>query len=560
MNGQADRTTSERRIAERRRELRSRTLYGGKILFNARRSVIDCVVRNFSDAGACLQVNATVGIPAEFDLVIEGQPASLPCKAVWMSETRIGIEFVQEAGAAAAPAVRPAAPPGAEAAAPPAADKRDLVRGDLLALRAALDEIEIGVVLLDADTRAQFINRAFRRMWRLPDPVAERKPPFVALMYHGRDTRAYAVPPERLDAYVAERVALVKAGDPRPIDLRLTSGEVIRVTCTVLPAGGRMMCYSYVTDIVRFNDKLRTLQAALDNVPHGIVLLDRLLNIEFMNKAARELWAVDEAQYRNGMTYVEFAGNAQRNGMYNVPPDKIGAFIADRIAVIRAGDPMPVDIPHRGDRVVRAQCTMLPEGGRMIHYTDVTDLVTRAKAFERLAATDGMTGLYNRREFDELAASEWSRFQRYQRPLSLLLFDIDRFKSINDAYGHEIGDRAVLHVAALCNEGKRASDIIARIGGDEFAMLLPETDAAQAQAVAERLRERIASTPLDSGDQGKVALTISAGLTQATLSMSGIAALSRIADAALYMAKAAGRNRVELAATPAEPPQRNAAE
>jgi diguanylate cyclase (GGDEF)-like protein len=477
-----------------------------------------------------------------------------------MSETRIGIEFAEEAGAAAAPAVRPAALPGAEAAAPPAADKRDLVRGDLLALRAALDEIEIGVVLLDADTRAQFINRAFRRMWRLPDAVAERKPPFVALMYHGRDTRAYAVPPERLDAYVAERVALVKAGDPRPIDLRLTSGEVIRVTCTVLPAGGRMMCYSYVTDIVRFNDKLRTLQAALDNVPHGIVLLDRLLNIEFMNKAARELWAVDEAQYRNGMTYVEFAGNAQRNGMYNVPPDKIGAFIADRIAVIRAGDPMPVDIPPRGDRVVRAQCTMLPEGGRMIHYTDVTDLVTRAKAFERLAATDGMTGLYNRREFDELAASEWSRFQRYQRPLSLLLFDIDRFKSINDAYGHEIGDRAVLHVAALCNEGKRASDIIARIGGDEFAMLLPETDAAQAQAVAERLRERIASTPLDSDDKGKVALTISAGLAQATLSMSGIAALSRVADAALYKAKAAGRNRVELAVTPAEPPQRNAAE
>jgi diguanylate cyclase (GGDEF)-like protein len=245
--------------------------------------------------------------------------------------------------------------------------------------------------------------------------------------------------------------------------------------------------------------------------------------------------------------------------MYNVPPDKIGAFIADRIAVIRAGDPMPVDIPHRGDRVMRAQCTMLPEGGRMIHYTDVTDLVTRAKAFERLAATDGMTGLYNRREFDELAASEWSRFQRYQRPLSLLLFDIDRFKSINDAYGHEIGDRAVLHVAALCNEGKRASDIIARIGGDEFAMLLPETDAAQAQAVAERLRERIASTPLDGDDQGKVALTISAGLAQATLSMSGIASLSRVADAALYKAKAAGRNRVEFAATPGAP-QRNAAE
>ncbi len=77
-------------------------------------------------------------------------------------------------------------------------------------LRAALDEVRCGIVVLDRELRAQFINRAFRRMWRLPDAKADSKPAFVALMYHGRDTRAYQVPPDRLDAYVAERVAHVE--------------------------------------------------------------------------------------------------------------------------------------------------------------------------------------------------------------------------------------------------------------------------------------------------------------------------------------------------------------
>src|SRR5215510_3524116 len=99
---------------------------------------------------------------------------------------------------------------------------------ELRRLQASLDKIEDGVVLLDSELRAQFINRAFRKMWRLPDDKADGKPPFVALMYHGRETRAYAVPESELAAYVAERTAKVRAGDETPIDLRLVNGEVIR--------------------------------------------------------------------------------------------------------------------------------------------------------------------------------------------------------------------------------------------------------------------------------------------------------------------------------------------
>jgi len=238
---------------ERRREHRSRTLRSGKIVFNNKRSVIDCVVRNQSDTGACLQISNPASVPAAFDL-IDGDGVSRASQVIWRSETRIGIGF----RAADAPARM--ADTAVDAGALPHADTpagAELQRGELLMLRGALDEVPVGIVLLDPDMRARFINRAFRRMWRLPDAIADSRPPFVALMYHGRDTNAYEIPYDRLDDYVADRVALVEAGDPAPLDLRLTSGEVLRLTCTVLPSGGRMLCYTTVTDIVRPADQRR---------------------------------------------------------------------------------------------------------------------------------------------------------------------------------------------------------------------------------------------------------------------------------------------------------------
>ena len=284
----------------------------------------------------------------------------------------------------------------------------------LVALQAALDESHSGVVVLDQELRAQFINRAFRRMWNLPDDVADRQPPFVALVYHGRNTHAYAVPEERLDEYVAERVRRVRRGDLDPLDIKMSNGEVVRLECAVLPAGGRMLTYTPVTDLVRH------------------------------------------------------------------------------------------------------------------------------------ASTDVLSGLFNRRHFLELADAEWSRFDRYERPLSLIILDIDLFKNINDRYGHDVGDQAIAHVAALCRSSKRVPDVVARVGGEEFALLLPETSLESAAFVAERLRQSIADTPfLVAG--APLRLTVSLGVASADARMEGIPALMKEADAALYRAKRGGRNRVATA-------------
>ncbi|HEY8336960.1 MAG TPA: PAS-domain containing protein, partial [Tardiphaga sp.] len=121
-------------------------------------------------------------------------------------------------------------------------------------LAAALDQTRIGIVLLDADTRAEFINQAFRDFFAVPDALADSNPPFIALMYHGRDTRAYALPDDELDGFIARRTEMIRAGDDTPFDIRLASGTVLRLSCTALPDGGRLLSYMPITDLIRRGD------------------------------------------------------------------------------------------------------------------------------------------------------------------------------------------------------------------------------------------------------------------------------------------------------------------
>lgn len=179
----------------------------------------------------------------------------------------------------------------------------------------------------------------------------------------------------------------------------------------------------------------------------------------------------------------------------------------------------------------------------MLTYSDVTDLVRTSEQLEKLATVDSLTGIYNRRHFLILAEAEWSRFQRYHRPLSMLMVDVDHFKSVNDRFGHAVGDQTLSWVANVCQKDQRGSDIVSRIGGEEFALLLPETDLKQAAIVADRIRKTVAAQILTAPD-GTFSVTVSIGIASATLSMSGIGTLMQASDEALYSAKAMGRDRV----------------
>jgi diguanylate cyclase (GGDEF)-like protein len=173
----------------------------------------------------------------------------------------------------------------------------------------------------------------------------------------------------------------------------------------------------------------------------------------------------------------------------------------------------------------------------------------RASDLETLATVDFLTGVYTRRHFETLARIELARAQRYIRPLSVLMIDIDHFKAVNDRFGHAAGDRVLQNFAAICRAEKRDPDVLARIGGEEFALMLPETTATAAVEFAERLRHQVREgAPTLDGET--ISVTISIGVAGASIRTSGIEALLQQADQALYEAKRSGRDQVARARLP----------
>jgi diguanylate cyclase (GGDEF)-like protein len=165
----------------------------------------------------------------------------------------------------------------------------------------------------------------------------------------------------------------------------------------------------------------------------------------------------------------------------------------------------------------------------------------------QLATSDPLTGLYNRRQFQELVGKEILRATRHVRPLTLALVDIDHFKAINDRHGHVAGDGVIRQLARILKDNARAEQLIARIGGEEFAIVYAEQPLADAVAAAERLRALVEAQPFDIGDE-RLVVTVSIGLAQ--WRAGGLSELMRAADTQLYRAKREGRNRVCTEALP----------
>ena len=203
----------------------------------------------------------------------------------------------------------------------------------------------------------------------------------------------------------------------------------------------------------------------------------------------------------------------------------------------------PLQIRLGNGAVIQFRCKRLLNGGHLLSYGNVSELAGEADALERLASLDGLTGLNNRRNFMTLADMEWSRFNRYGRPLALLMIDVDFFKSVDDRYGHDAGDEVIKAVADLLQKDKRASDIVGRMGGEEFALLLPEASLNSAVTAGERFRRLVADPPICVGTiEYRLRSAPAQELSRAETT--GIGQMLKEADKALYEAKRSGRNRV----------------
>ena len=191
--------------------------------------------------------------------------------------------------------------------------------------------------------------------------------------------------------------------------------------------------------------------------------------------------------------------------------------------------------------------------GRITHFAgierDMTERIALEARLRDLASSDALTGIPNRRHLYDLAEQEIRRCQRYNRPLSALVLDIDHFKRVNDSYGHAAGDQAIRAVAQACAASLRAADILGRVGGEEFAVFMPETSGAMALHVAERICARIAELNLEHESQ-RFGVTASIGVSEFWPGRDSLEAVLMRADRALYRAKLDGRDRVVLDPNP----------
>jgi diguanylate cyclase (GGDEF)-like protein/PAS domain S-box-containing protein len=175
---------------------------------------------------------------------------------------------------------------------------------------------------------------------------------------------------------------------------------------------------------------------------------------------------------------------------------------------------------------------------------DISDRREANEALRRSVFCDHLTGLANRRAFFETAEVELQRCAQLGRPVSLLMFDADHFKAVNDRFGHAAGDAVLRHLAAGMCASFRADDLIARFGGEEFVVLMPRTTAAEAQAVAQRFCKGLSANPV-TVDGVPIRCTVSGGVASMDGPPANLDTLLRNADAAMYVAKARGRDRVE---------------
>lgn len=173
------------------------------------------------------------------------------------------------------------------------------------------------------------------------------------------------------------------------------------------------------------------------------------------------------------------------------------------------------------------------------------ELEEKNRALAKLSISDGLTGLFNHRHMQEVVHDEFERAKRTGEPLSVVMFDFDHFKQVNDTYGHQVGDRVLQEMAGILQRTAREIDKLGRYGGEEFIVVLPDTDIDDARIFAERVRTRVENHPFASGQTEPIRLTISAGAaTYPHPAVYNPRTLIHRADQALYAAKAQGRNRV----------------
>jgi diguanylate cyclase (GGDEF)-like protein len=297
------------------------------------------------------------------------------------------------------------------------------------------------------------------------------------------------------------------------------------------------------------------LREVLDAVPVGVAIYDNQDRLMAFNQEVARQYPYCGDQEVIGQTYEQLMHRTLAQGLIPEAVGREDEWLALRMAG-RGASQTPMLRQSDDGQWVHSYEIRTPSGYLVMTRLDMTPMVEKGLALDkaneqlmRLSTTDGLTGIANRRQFDQTLQGEWQRCARNRSPLALLMIDIDHFKRYNDTYGHQTADeclRQVARILVMC--AKRSGELVARYGGEEFAILLPVTDAEDAMAIGRRCVQEIANARIPNAEAplspwlsisvGVASMVASPGETRATLVMQ--------ADSAMYCAKKAGRARAEF--------------
>jgi len=296
-------------------------------------------------------------------------------------------------------------------------------------------------------------------------------------------------------------------------------------------------------DTAIFAARAEVLDIVLDHVPQGIVVVGRDYRLLAFNKPIEPIFKLTPGTFAIGSDFRDIINTwARENGQDEAMRQRA-------LAELDAPEPFSFELEQLvlGEpRWMVLTHTPLPGGGFVRTFTDITEHKRLLGQLLELSRTDALTGLLNRRTFFAAADTEVERASRYHRPLVLMSLDLDHFKQINDLYGHPTGDRVLQVFAETLTACLRQADSIGRIGGEEFAVLLPEQTLAQGAETALRILETVRALAVLAPDATPVYFTVSIGLAELAPG-GGVAPLVSTADQALYQAKRDGRNCYRIA-------------
>ncbi len=341
---------------------------------------------------------------------------------------------------------------------------------------------------------------------------------------------------------------------------RRRDGTLIDVSLTVSPVvdgDGKVVGISKIGRDIgerkRFERALQEseqrLQLVLDTVQTAVIVHRADSSIEYANPTASAILGLSNDQLLDRAA-TDPGWHFVREDETPMLPDEfpVNRVLAERAALhdVVVGVATAADAPIRW-ALVNAVPAIDPDGELrqvIVSFVDISERRRKAQQFEQLALTDTLTGLATRRHFCSVAEREFARSRRKGELLSLIVLDIDHFKSINDRFGHATGDAVLVQLAAALRAGLREIDLAGRWGGEEFCVLLPQTSLGEALEAAERLRTAVANAPIRTPDGQPLPVTASFGVTMFEPDDRSVEALIERADQAMYRAKRSGRNRV----------------